>query len=266
MLGGDFSTRFDSNVGRASAGRDEEWEISFEPSARAGRTLQVAERTRLTGAATLLGEIHARESELDAVEVGGELVLTHKFGIGQAPWMRVSVDGGYRDVDAGQRSGPRLGVGATAGKRFSPRLSARLDYRYAQRWGDLGPRVATSTLPRDVFDQRFHTIGASGSFLASDRVLLTAGFDYRVGDFDSNAQRNRQSVLARKNVEAVSQDQALGGWVYRVDGAAYSPYARMNVALFDRASLDLGYRFQVAKGGGLQYENHVVQAMVLFRY
>ena len=103
------------------------------------------------------------------------------------------------------------------------------------------------------------------SFLR-DSLLLSAGFGYRRGDFESNARANRVAVLARTDVEAVARDSVFGGWVYRIEGNGYAPFASLSYGLGDRWSIDAGYRFRYAEGHGLDYRSHTVSASVLFRY
>ena len=265
VLDAGVTSRFESNVNRADAGSEEEWDVSFRPVAQVGRVLQLAEQTRLFLGLDLAGDVSARFSELHALDLGGQLALTHKLGLGDAPWLQLRASGGYREVRADQRTGPYLVLGAMLGKRFSPRLDARIGYRYTRRWGRDGPAVVAG-LPDDPFDVEQHEIGVEGSFLLTPTLLLGAGFAYRRGDFTSNVRDDRFQVLATNDVEAVAEDTVFGGWVYRVDGDGFTPHVRLNQALGDRWSVDLAYRFHYADGGGLSYRNHVVTAGVLFRY
>jgi hypothetical protein len=269
VVDAEVPVRFDSNLNRASLGSEEEWDVSFHPGLEAGRIFQLAERTRLFATARIGGEIYSRAGELDALDGGGRLALLHKFGLGDAPWARLFATGGYRGVRAGRRSGPYADVGIAAGRRLSPRFDAKLEYRFTRRWAGDGPAVTAveaAGLPDDVFDQQQHRVTLDGSFLASERLLLTLGFSYLRGDFDSNAQASRFAVLASSDVEAVASDTVFGGWVYRVFGNAWSPFVGASLGLCDRWSLDLDYRFQYAEGDGLDYRNHVVRGVVLFRY
>ncbi|MGH7342428.1 MAG: hypothetical protein ACREKH_18225, partial [Candidatus Rokuibacteriota bacterium] len=229
--------------------------------------LQLADRTRLSASGEIAGEIYSRFDRLNAFDGGAGVALLHKFGLGDAPWGRLFAGGGYRDVQDQKRSGPYFELGAVLGKRFSPRLDARLEYRYARRYGGDGPPVADAPLlPDDVFDQQSHWITLEGSFLATEQALLTLGFGYRRGDFDSNARSNRFEILAQDNVDAVAQDTVFGGWVYRILGDGYSPFVRINYGLSRRWSLDLGYRFHYGEGGGLSYQNQGLRLVALFRY
>ena len=261
----ELDARFDSNLNHALKSSEQEWELSFLPSLAGGRVYQLAESTRVAATGVLAGEIHGRFDELNAVAGEGRVSLSHKFGLGDAPWARAFAGGGYQHVEAAQRRGTRFEVGAELGKRLSPRVDARLAYRYGRRTGQDGPR-AVAGVPDDVFDQQGHEVALEGSFVATERLLVTAGFGYRRGDFDANLRAGRMELLAGTKVEAVALDEVFGGWVYRIEGDGYSPFASLSWALGDRWSLDAGYRFRYAEGRGQSYRSHTATASVLFRY
>jgi hypothetical protein len=263
----DLAARYESNLNRASEHSEEEGAAVFRLAGQAGRFYQIGERTRLLVAADVAGDLYADFDELDAVEAGAELALLHKLGVGDAPWLRPFASGGYRGVLDGERSGPQFAVGLAVGKRFSPRLDARLRYAFTRRYGGDGERVVPG-VANDVFDQQHHEMGIEGNLLVTEALLFGAGFTYRRGDFDSNAQASRFAVLAHEDVDAVADDDVFGGWVYRTEGNAYSPFVQLNYGVTDRWSVALGYRFQYAEGddSGLRYRNHAVTGTVLFRY
>jgi opacity protein-like surface antigen len=260
-----LDTRFASNLNQAAKPSEEEWDLSFQPEVTLGRVYQLAERTRAAATASVTGEIHSRFDALNAAAGEGRASLTHKFGLGDAPWARAFVAGGYQHVEVHQRSGARFTAGAAFGRRFWPRFDVSFSYRYTQRWGNDGPRAVVG-ISDDVFDQQDHAIELDGSFLLTQSLQLSAGFAYRRGDFDTNAISNRVAVLAGTSVGAVARDEVFGGWVYRIDGNAYEPHASLGWGFDDHWSIDAGYRFRFAEGHGLSYQDHTVRAAVLFRY
>lgn len=260
-----LDARYDSNVNQAARASEEEWDLAFLPSIAFGRSYQLAERTRVAATASVAGEIYSRTDELNAAAGEGQISLSHKFGLGDAPWARAYVGGGYQHVEVHQRHGPRFTVGAELGKRLSPRFDARLSYRYTQRWGPGGPRAVVG-IPDDVFDQQSHGIELEGGFLATESLLLRVGFGYQRGDFDTNLIANRVGILAQTKVEAVARDKVFGGWVYRIEGNSYVPFASLGWGFHDRWSVDAGYRFRYTEGHGLSYRNHSVRAALMFRY
>ena len=243
ILDAELDVPYTSNLNRARSGSEAEPDVSFQPALTFGRAFQLAARTRMLSTARLGGEIYTRTEDLDAFEADGQLALVHKFGLGDAPWARVSLGGGYHYLDVRDRRGPRFAIGAEIGQRLSPRLDGRIGYSYERRFGGDGREVAVG-VGDDVFDQQVHRITADGRFLITRRLLFTGGFTYRRGDFDSNVRTGRASLLGRGGVEAVAQDGVFGGWVYRIDGNGYAPFAGLSHGLTDRWSLDLGYRFE----------------------
>jgi hypothetical protein len=260
-----LDARYDSNLNQAARASEEEWDLAFLPTLAFGRVYQLAERTRVAATASIAGEIYSRTDELNTAAGEGRLSLFHKFGRGDAPFARVFVSGGYQHVEVHQRRGPRFSLGAEVGKRLSPRFDARLSYRYGQRWGPGGPRAVVG-LPDDVFDQQSHLIELEGGFLATESLLLRVGFGYQRGDFDTNIIANRGAILAQTKVLAVARDKVFGGWVYRIEGDSYMPFASLGWGFHDRWSFEAGYRFRYTEGHGLDYRNHIARAALMFRY
>ena len=204
------SFEYNDNLNVSAFDSDEESDLSWHPVAALGRTYQLTDRTRLSLTGEVGGEIYHDFNRLNSVEGGGRLALFHKFGLGNAPWLRASFFGGYRDVGDSKRSGSRFEVGLTAGKRFHPRFDASLSYLFTDRSGRDG-EVAVPTIGTDVFDQQYHQLTLTGNFLALPRLLVTAGYTFRYGDFDSACTgANVGRVLAWENVKAIALDGAGG--------------------------------------------------------
>ncbi|MFQ5415908.1 MAG: hypothetical protein ACE5FL_02555, partial [Myxococcota bacterium] len=262
---GDLGFRYDSNVNHAGFSSEREHDWIWRPKARLGRIFQFAGSTRFEAVAEIRGEIHHRWTDLDAVSGDGQLSLSHKFGMGDAPWARVFFSGGYEGMQDSERSGSRFAVGAQAGKRFSPRFDASLSYRFTARDGDNGRRVLPGTRT-DIWDQQYHEVVIDGRFLVTEQLLATAGYGFRHGDLYSNARGKLMLVLMEANAKAVARDAVFGGWSYRLVGNAHSPFVSLNYGLGDRWSIDASYRFRYAKSDSLAYTNHITQLTVLFRY
>lgn len=263
---------YNDNLPLSAFERDERDDVSWHPLARVGRAYQLTDRTRAQFVAQITGDIFATFSALDAVEVGGELSLQHKFGVGNAPFLRGTVYGGYKDVDDRQRSGERVQAGVLLGKRFSPRFDAALGYTFAHQGGNNGT-IVVPTIPTDVFDLQFHTISAVGNFLLLPDLLFTAGYAFRTGEIASHCTvANVGTVLATENVKAIHFDGVgtdpgvFGGCVYRLDADAHAATASFNYGITERIAIEAGYRFQHGKADFLDYTNHGAVISLLFRY
>jgi hypothetical protein len=73
-------------------------------------------------------------------------------------------------------------------------------------------------------------------------------------------------VFAKSNVKAIALDPVFGGCVYRLRGEGYSPFVNLSYGITDHLSVNAGYRFMYGEAQKLNYENHVGQLTVVFRY
>ena len=222
--------------------------------------------TRASVEVDIGGEVYHEFDDLNAVDVGGTLAVSHKFGIGDKPWARLAVSGGYKDIQEDDRSGARLEIDLSAGQRFSPRFDASLSYHFTSRWGGNGP-TAVSTISTNVWDQQYHLITAVGNFLVTRALLATVGFTFRTGEFDSACTpMNVGTVLMSGEVKAIALDPVFGGCTYRLEGEAYSPFVNLSYGITHHFSVNAGYRFMHGDAGSLDYDNHVGKLTLVVRY
>jgi hypothetical protein len=261
----DASYQYDSNVNNAGFDSEELDDSIWLPTARVGRVYQFPGNTRFRAVAEVRGQIHHRWDDLNSVAGYGHLSLSHKFGLGNAPWGRVFFSGGYEGVQDDERSGYRFETGMKAGKRLTSRFDASFTYRFTARDGDDG-MMAMMGVGNDVFDQQFHDFTTEGSFLVTDQLVATVGYEFRYGDLYSNARGKRMLAAGKADVKAAAWDTVFGGWSYRLEGTAHTPFVRLNYGIGDHWSVDANYRFRHADSDSLDYVNHVAGLTVLFRY
>ena len=254
------------NVNLSAFSADRADDTSWHADARGGRVFQLADRTRLTLAVSAVGELYSDWDKLNAGQLGGALALRHKFGLGNAPWLRLSFLGGYKWVDVSQRSGRRFEVGVSAGKRLTSRIDGALSYTFTDRDGDTGP-AADPAVPTNVFDQTYHLLTLSGNVLLLEPLLLTAGYTLRLGEFDSACTvGNVARVFQKADVKAISLDPVFGGCVYRLEGTGHSGFANLSYGIGARVSVDASYRFQWGKADSLTYRANTGRLTLVYRY
>jgi hypothetical protein len=159
-------------------------------------------------------------------------------------------------------------AGAELIKRFSPRFDAALFGRYTNRDGGNGTPVVPN-LGSDVWDQQNFEVGARANFLVLPQLLLTGGYTYRNGDFDSSCTvGNVGKVFAREgaNVKAIAVNDVFGGCTYRLGGDSHTASVDLNYGIGRRWAVDVGYKFRQGKADVLIYRNNIVTISVLFRY
>jgi hypothetical protein len=110
-------------------------------------------------------------------------------------------------------------------------------------------------------------ITAAGNFLMTEDLLVTAGYGFRFGDFDSACTPgNVGKVWAKEDVKDLALDGVFGGCIYRLEGTGHAAFVNFSYGLTDHFSLDASYRFQYGKADHLDYSTNTVQAAVIFRY
>ena len=79
---GDVTFQYESNLNFSSLGGDEEDDFWWRFDTRGGRFFQLTNFTRASVEIDIGGEVYHEFDDLNAVDVGGTLAVSHKFGIG----------------------------------------------------------------------------------------------------------------------------------------------------------------------------------------
>jgi hypothetical protein len=259
---------YTDNLNVSAFESDREDDFLWLPTAFLGRVYQLTDRTRVSITAGAEGRVYHRFDRLNGALPGGRLSAVHKFGVGDAPWFRVSFFGGYLSLVEDDRSGANFDLDARFGKRFSPRFDANVGYVYTNRDGGNGP-VAVPTIGTNVFDQERHGFSVAGNYLLTNALLLSAKYKFGSGDFDSACTvGNVGEVLAREgsNVRAIALDQVFGGCVYRLRGESHALAVHLNHGIGDHFSVDLGYRFISGQGRSLDYWVNTAAVTLLYAF
>jgi hypothetical protein len=260
---------YDSNLNFSAFGADEESDFAWRIGGRAGRVFQVSETTRLSLAAFFESALQLRFDELNRVRVGGEAAITHKLGVGpDRPVLRMSHFVGWLEVADDVRSSFLYEADVDVSKRFGPRLDGSLFARFELRDGRRG-KTLLPTKGSDVWDQRNWELGIRTHYLLRDALLLSAGYRYRRGEFDSfctTENVDRAIMWEGGNLKAIAVDDVFGGCVYRLGGDVHAGSLNLNYGLGRRFSVDLGYELRRGQGRVLVYWSHIVSLSLLFRY
>lgn len=280
IANGSLGFEYTDNLSDSPFQNTEKDDFSWEAQALFGRIYQLGDNTRATLGAEVSGAVFHQFTELSRAQVGVRASIFHKLGLGDAPWVRLSGFGGYREVLQSQRSGPLGEVELMVGKRFTPRFDAAFSYLFTARDGKRGPNAPIGMggpqAPggpgpggggggRRVFDQQFHQLTLQGSFLALPRVLLTAGYTFFYGEFAAFANCGA-GVPAKADVRATTSDDVFNGCLYRLKGPGHSPFVKASYGLTDHLSLDVGYRFNWLEADDLEYERNTGQLLLQYRY
>jgi hypothetical protein len=257
---------WEDNLSFASMGRDIKGGAAIATSATAGVATYLTDRHVVSLTGDVAGALYEQYSGLDHINLGVTAAFRNKLGLGlDAPWVRVAASGGRLEYKADVRTGWYYRVTAGIGKRFGERWALRADYVLDGRTAD-HERPVTPRLPANVFDQTAHTLAVRADFQATSRLVVFGGYALRLGDVASTTQRNPEIFAASSAVEA---DPAFGAnaFAYKVGATTHILRAGLSFALGARWSVNVGYEHQIGLGdGGIDYDNNVVGATVLFSY
>jgi hypothetical protein len=260
---------YNDNLNLSAFRDDQESDYAWLATGRGGRVYQITDDTRFS----LVGEFQSRKQfrweDFDRVKLRTRASVLHKFGVGpNVPRVRVHGSGGYMWVDDSDRSSWLWETGVDVSKRFTPRIDALVFFKYTNRDGGSGD-VIVPTIQSNVWDQEMFQVGALGNFLIWENLLLSAGYTYHDGEFDSSCTvGNVGKVFTREgdNVKAIAANNVFGGCTYRLGGHIHQASVNLNYGIGDRWSVDAGYKFLQGKADVLIYRANIVTLSVLFRY
>jgi hypothetical protein len=258
------------NINYSAFANDELSDNAIVPFLSIGRYKQVGDNTRLRLAGELeLGKFDEFD-KLDFVRLGAAATLRHKLGLGpDVPWISGEVSVSALDVDSNIRDdGTLYEFAIRSGKRFTPRLDGQIGIEYFKRDGIDGP-VVDPAIPSNVFDQEHVALVLEGGFLLSETALLTVGYSYRSGDFDSACTGpNVAQVLAVEDVKAITFDDAFNLAVpmcaYKLDGKTNIFEASLLYSWNPNWSVEVGIEHRDGKGDVLEYDATIVRFGVVY--
>ncbi len=251
---------YESNINRSSFDSDKRSDTAFIPSISLGRYNQLTDSARLRATVDLEFGQYNNFKLLNYSRAGITLAIRQKIGFGSyAPWLRPHLSAGYMDVSSDNRDSYLYEAGLHAGKQLISGLDGRVGYVYNLRDGKA-----------EVFDQRSYTISIETGYIFTNRILLTAGYFYRDGDFDSAyTYYNASKVYDGEYVKHKIADNTFGEnfYIYRAVGktntiSLIASYSVLN----NHGSLNIGYQRQDGKADTLDYSNSIVSVSFIYSF
>ena len=115
--------------------------------------------------------------------------------------------------------------------------------------------------------QKYITKNGQITFDATSSLQLTLGFSHREGEVFSYALPPRPDIVA-----LAAESKPVGSFdrppytAYRVDGSTNAFSASAGYILSRNISVQVNYEFRHTSSGSLRYENHLVEARIVFAY
>jgi hypothetical protein len=243
-----------SNSDRDGEVRDD-W--AWKSDVRISDGLQLTRDLRLSVAADLRSELWARFDDFSEIGPGLISGLRYRFGLGrEAPWLLLENRFGYDRFQDTARSGYDETVELRGGIGLTQQIALELGYSFEN-----------FAAPNDFYDRQIHRAGTRVILDLTSALRLAIGYQYREGDVISYAVPPRPEIAAL-SVER-EDDDTFGTplrTAYRLLGRTHSVSVSAAYGLTKNLSVQIGYEYAITLHDPLQYENHLVDARLVFVY
>lgn len=259
---------YDDNVPRAVDAANDFSDRAIALEARLDRVTVLQPGRWLRVGGVLGGQTHRDTRGLDRVDIGANVGLTQKFGLGAfAPRASMELESRrlqFRDVVRdGWLHRVRLGIDRRTSMQWQ--FGAHL----AQEWrrGDgRGADIVNPAFGTAVFDQRNVEAGAYAQYEFAAGALLRTSCRYRDGQSDSSA---RPGGVLRDVAQAITRDSGIrqGYFVYRVAVRSVGCAADLDLPLTDDTSMNVGVeRLESNARANVRYERNLLRLQVTHRF
>ncbi|MBT7951634.1 MAG: hypothetical protein HN764_08425 [Gammaproteobacteria bacterium] len=246
----DINIRYEDNLSRTSKGSEVEEDMVTALSAGGGYVKKLDDKSQLMFSAYLAHEHFAEFTDLNNVAVNTSMIYTIQPNKGYTqPWYEISLNLTKLKFNKSNiRDSFILNTQASAGKRFTDRLTARLAYSYERRYSD-----------GDVFDTENHELDSGIIYSYSPRIALFANYRLSLGEVVSTARPNPIIIAASESVapddvftSGTGPGCANRRCAYRIDALSHHFEVGMEFNLSQTVSLDLSGRYFIVDGNGIE--------------
>ncbi len=278
---------YDSNVSRAELSNNVEDDFFLGFNAAAGYNVEINDNSGLVLQGTLLLNGYDQFGDLSNISLVGSGAYRFQPRRGfTAPWFEVNFDvAPVQYNDSRIRDGIILSPGATAGKRFTDRISAVAGYRYNERIAYHG----------EVFDNSENMLFLNLDYDLTNAITLYGTYTFRTGDVVSTSVPTAKIIAAASAIEA---DNAFGPgppaaappppgppgppgppappgttpggtqrFAYRLDGTTNEGKLGINFGITRSAAIDVSARYwDVGADLNNDYHGFVVEASFLYQF
>ena len=250
-------TVYNSNLSNSDRDADVRDDWAWKSDVQVSDGFQLTRNLRLNVAADLRSEVWARFD--DFTEIGPGLItgLRYRFALGrEAPWLLLENRFGYDRFQDTVRSGYDEKIELRGGIGLTQQIALELGYSFEN-----------FAAPNNFYDRQVHRAGPRLIIDLTSALRLAIGYQYQEGDVISYAVPPRPEI-ALFSVER-EDDDTFGSplrTAYRLLGRTHSVSVSAAYGLTKNLSVQIGYEYAITIHDPLQYENHLVDARLVFVY
>jgi len=256
-----------NNLNYSAFSNDENDDDRLALTAVLGRYYQLSGNSRMHVAVEFSTEDYDQFSLMGNTEVGANLGVRHKFGLGHnVPYLQFTASYRHQEVKADPWSNNSLAFNLEVGKHLTDKLTLAASLTYTSVDGGRG-EVIVPEISSAVFDQSFWHADIYADYILSANWLLSLNYGRREGDFHSACTvENVNIVLDTMQVKAITSDTIFGGCVYQVDGSNNSYSSNISYAITDHSALNLSIEHFRGNANSLSYRGNNIQLSYNYRY
>jgi hypothetical protein len=259
--------RHDANVGNAQESYDKVRDYAASADLSLFRLVPLGGNFTLELGGTLSGEAYDKLDGLNNASIDGAVSIKKKWGLGAfAPWARAQFSVGRTDYKDDYRNATIYSASLDFGKRIDERWSLWGEYSFERRAATPGPELVPG-LSSDVFSQDGNNLAATGEFLLSERISLTAGILWRHGDVVSTTLSPGYYIFSYS--DAVAEDPAFGpdAYAYRLTGTTYGVKLGAEISITTHSVIGCGYQWlETHARGGNNYSDSMPEITWNYRF
>ncbi len=263
----DISFSAEDNINRAIFAKDEKSDQHWDGLVSLGRLYHFSGFTRMDISAQLDGRVHHQYSRLNQLTPGLRVGIRHKFGLGaDQPWIKAYLSSGHIFSRSKIRRGFLTHAGVSFGKPLHERIDVEIGYHFDHRQSRDRKTISTQRLLQagldpqissSVYDLTGHSAELQLNVAITEQLLVNLGYTFRSGDIVSTNNTSRASELANI-ADAISNDDAFPGWIYRADGISNTWSVNASYAFMQgQALINLNYQHIAAHAKSFTYRNNV---------
>jgi hypothetical protein len=257
-LGAESGALYDSNLANADRAADEEEDIAWKSEVTLSNGWQLARDWRLHLSSDFRSELWNEFTDFNHAGGGATAGLRYRFGLGrQAPWLLLENRFGYDRYHDTDRSGWDEVARLRAGIALTQRIAFEAGYAFE--------KIAA---PDTFWDKESHGASARVIFDLTSSLQVALAYTFRDGDIVSYAVPPRPDIvqLASELRSVATFGTSPAYTAYRLRGQTHSVSVFAGYGLTRYLSAELGYTYATTSDHELQYQNHLVEAKVVFTY
>ncbi len=224
----------------------------FALTAVGGKYFQLNDHYKFSIQSEFDGEVYDRFKGMNNIVLGGSAALTKKWALGlYAPWTSLSFRGSYLDYNNQVRSGSKLHVQLSSGKRITERLSVWADLQFEKRFTDSNV-IVDQGVSGAVYNLTNKHFKLNSVYVFNSGLFIKSSYQFRQGDVVTTTLKENVNSNIDAVTTAVTEDSTFGpnAEAYRLTGITHILSASVSKVIMPHWLMSVEYQYVMIYGKG----------------